>query len=66
VDTNTAGTAHHGAATEIYQERSHPQLDCAGSYLWLWERLIQTEGGTEVIARQVHRDRPPSGPRKVT
>jgi len=64
VDTHTAGTAHDSTVTEIYQERSYPQFDCTGSYLWIWERLIQAEGRTDVIAREVHRDRPPSGPER--
>ncbi len=62
MDTNTAGTAHDSAVTEIYQERSYPQFDCVGSYLWIWERLIQAADRTDVIARRVHRDPPPSGP----
>jgi hypothetical protein len=61
VDTNMAGATRDSAAPEIYQERSYPQFDCVGSYLWIRERLVQAEGRTEVIARQVHRHRPPSG-----
>jgi hypothetical protein len=64
VETHTAGTAHRSAVTEIHQERSYPQFDCIGSYLWIWERLTRAEGETEVIAREVHRDRPPSGPER--
>jgi hypothetical protein len=63
VDTDTAGTAR--ASAQVYQERSYPQFDCIGGYLWIWERLIQTESGTDVVARQVHRDRPEQAP-KVT
>jgi hypothetical protein len=59
VDTNSAGTARDSAATPVYQERSYPQFDCVGSYLWIWERLVQGENATEVVARQVHRDRSP-------
>jgi hypothetical protein len=62
MDTNLAGTAPNGTATEICQERSYPQVDCMGVYLWIWERLIQTEDGTNVIARQVRRDPPPTRP----
>ncbi len=60
MDTNTVGTARDSAVTDLYQERNYPQFDCIGSYLWIWVRLIQAEGRTEVIARQVQRDCPPS------
>jgi hypothetical protein len=67
VDTNMADTAsgaRESTATEMYQERIYPQLDCVGSYLWIWERLIRTDGGTEeIVARKAHRDCPPSGNR---
>jgi hypothetical protein len=56
-----AGAMRASVATEVYQRRSYPQFDCIGSYLWIWERLVQTESRSEVIARQVHRDRPSSG-----
>ncbi len=59
MDINRAGTARDGALTEIYQERSYPQFDCVGSYLWIWERLVQRENTTDVVARQVHRERSP-------
>jgi hypothetical protein len=59
VDTDPAGAAHSGAVTDVYQERSHPQVDCIGAYVRIWERMIQAEGTTTVVARRVHRDRPP-------
>ena len=52
--------AGDSAVREIDQERSYPQFDCIGSYVWIWERLIQTEGRTQVVARRVRRDRSPS------
>jgi hypothetical protein len=60
VDTSMAGRARGTAVTEICQERSYPQFDCVGGYLWIWERLVQAEDRTDVIARRFHRDRPPS------
>jgi hypothetical protein len=54
VETSMAGDS---AVGKFDQERSYPQFDCVGSYVWIWERLIQTEGRTEVVARQVRRDR---------
>jgi hypothetical protein len=56
VHTNTAGAAHHGVRTEVYQEHTYPQVDCVGSYVRIWERLIEADGRTEAIARSVHRD----------
>jgi hypothetical protein len=61
VDTDMASTAHDSATTETYQERGYPRFDCVGSYVWIWERLIQAEGRTDVIARHVHRDPPRAG-----
>jgi hypothetical protein len=55
VDINTAGTARRSAGTQVYQERCYPQFDCVGSYLWIWERLVQRGNAMEVVARQVHR-----------
>jgi hypothetical protein len=55
VDTNMVGTARDSAVTQIHQERNYPHFDCNGSYLLIWERLLQTEGRAEAIARQVHR-----------
>ena len=54
------GTARDSAVTETRHERNYPQFDCVGNYLWIRERLIQAEGRTEIVARQVHRDCPPS------
>jgi hypothetical protein len=59
VDTDTAGMTPDNAATQTHQERSYPLVDCVGSYLWIWERLVWAEGSAEVVAREVHRDRPP-------
>jgi hypothetical protein len=56
VETNMTGD--HAVAVTA-QERSYPQVDCVGLYLWIWERLIQTEAGTHVEARQVRRDPSP-------
>jgi hypothetical protein len=56
VKTSTGGDS---AATEIRQERGYPQFDCVGSYVWIWERLIQAEGSTDVVAREVRRNRSP-------
>ena len=60
MDVKTADTARGDASTETYVERGYPQFDCLGSYLWIWERLIQTTGGTEVVARQIRRNPPPN------
>lgn len=60
MDTNVEGSARDSAVTQIYQDRRYPQFDCVGSYVWIWERLVQAEGRTEVIARRVRRDRPPT------
>jgi hypothetical protein len=59
VDTNRAGTARDSAGTGVYQERSYPQFDCVGVYVWIWERLVQGGNAAEVVARHVHRDRSP-------
>lgn len=53
------GTARKSAVTGTRHERNYPQFDCVGTYLWIWERLIQAEGRTEIVARHVHRDCPP-------
>jgi hypothetical protein len=61
VDTNMAGNAHGADRTEIRHERGYPAFDCAGRYLWIRERLIQTERGTQAVARQVRRGPTPGG-----
>jgi hypothetical protein len=60
MDTDRADTARESATAPTYRKRGYPQFDCVGSYLWIWERLVQTEGGVEVVARKIDRDRPPS------
>ena len=56
METSMAGDS---AVREIDQQRSYPQFDCVGSYVWIWEQQLQTESRTQVVARQVHRDRSP-------
>jgi hypothetical protein len=40
-------------------ERRYPQLDCAGVYLWIWERVMLADGRLEVVARRIDRLPPP-------
>jgi hypothetical protein len=65
VNTSTATTAPDSLAPPTYQERTYPQIDCIGVYIWIWERLRTTETGTEVIARRVDRN-PPGGQASCT
>jgi hypothetical protein len=55
VDTETVGTRRGDAPAEAYVKRSYPQFDCVSCYVWIWERLIQTAGTTEVDARHISR-----------
>jgi hypothetical protein len=56
VETSTAGDS---AVKQLHQEHGYPQFDCVGGCVWIWERLIQTEDSTEVVARQIRRDGTP-------
>jgi hypothetical protein len=49
VETDSARTASGGAVAQNHRERSYPSFDCVGSYLWIWERLIEAD----VVARDV-------------
>jgi hypothetical protein len=60
VDTSRERTTPDSAVPETRHERNYSQFDCVGNYLWIRERLIQAEGKTEIVGRQVHRDCPPS------
>jgi hypothetical protein len=62
MDTQTAGTGQGDASAEACVERCHPQFDCVSSYVWIWERLTQATGRTEVDARHIRRGSPLSGP----
>jgi hypothetical protein len=61
VDPNLTDAADRSDPSICYQQRAYPQFDCIGSYLWIWERLIQAEGRPDVVARRVHRERSPGG-----
>jgi hypothetical protein len=63
VATETAGTGCGDAPAEACVERCHPQFDCVSSYVWIWERLIQVAGRTEIDARHIRRDPPAEHPR---
>lgn len=54
-ETDGAGRAGTAASTQepTYQERRYPRLDCVGTYVWIWERLMRAEGHSEVVARRV-------------
>jgi len=56
VETSTAGDS---AVKQLHQERGYPQFDCTGSCVWIWQRLLQTQDNTQVIARQIRRDTTP-------
>jgi hypothetical protein len=60
MDLETADTGHGDAPPETYVECGYPQFDCLGCYMLIWERLIQTTGGTEVDARHIRRNPPPN------
>ena len=60
MNLETADTGRGDAPAETYVERGHPQFDCLGCYMWIWERLIQTAGRTEVDARHIRRTPQPS------
>jgi hypothetical protein len=62
VNTDAAGAARESMATQMYRERVYPQLDCVGSYLWIWERLVQTAGRVETVARKIDRSGPSAVP----
>ena len=55
MDAETAGMACDDAV-EACVERSYPQFDCVSSYVWIWGRLVQVAGRTEVGARHIRRD----------
>jgi hypothetical protein len=42
-------------------ERPGSTIECVGSYIRIWERLVSADTGKEVVARDVHREPPPSG-----
>ena len=56
METSTAGDS---AVKQLHQERGYPQFDCTGSCVWIWQRLLQTQDNTQVIARQIRRDTTP-------
>jgi hypothetical protein len=61
MDLKTAATGRGDPTPETYVEYGYPQFDCLGCYLWIWERLIPTAGGTKVDARRIRRNPPPNG-----
>jgi hypothetical protein len=62
MDVETPGTGRGDAPAGTYAERGYPQFDCLGCYTWIWERLVLTEGRTEVDARHIRRDHAPHSP----
>ena len=58
MDTERVGPQPADAAAEAHVERGYPQFDCVGCYVWIWERLIQTAGGTEFGGRHIRRNPP--------
>jgi hypothetical protein len=57
VETETGSQQRRESAAQIYDERRYPQLDCVGTYVWIWERVrwVTGEARPVVVARRIER-----------